>query len=80
MTEADKATQQIRLEKKQFMGMRNAYKESSPFIDDLLKWKDKMKEVAEDSGLRPSYLIKTMLESINMFEDGYEDDDDDEVE
>jgi len=69
---AKEVPEQIRVEKRQFMGKRNAYKEASPFIDSLLGFKDKMIEVANDSGLRSAYLIKDILDMLGFYEDGDE--------
>lgn len=66
---------EMRIEKKQFMGKRNAYKEASPFIDDLLKFKDKMTEVANDAGLRSSFLTKEILDLLGFFDDEFSEDD-----
>lgn len=71
---------EMRIEKKQFMGKRNAYKEASPFIDDLLKFKDKMAEVANDAGLRASFLTKEILDLLGFFEDEFSEDESEEEE
>jgi len=68
----------MRIEKKQFMGKRNAYKEASPFVDDLLKFKDKMAEVANDAGLRSSFLTKEILDLLGFFDDEFSEDEDSE--
>lgn len=69
---------EMRFEKKQFMGKRNAYKEASPFVDDLLKFKDKMTEVANDSGLKSSYLTKEILDLLGFFDDEFSEEDEEE--
>ena len=71
---------EMRLEKKQFIGKRNAYKEAAPFIDELLLFKDKMREVADDSGLRLNYLMQEVLGILGFFEDDYDTEDEAEEE
>lgn len=76
---AKEVPEKIRVEKRQFMGKRNAYKEASPFIDSLLGFKDKMIEVANDSGLRSAYLIKDILDMLGFYEDSDEFDEEEDA-
>ena len=87
MASQDKSAKVMRPEKLQFMGMRNAYKVTSELIDPLLAWKDQMNEIADESGLNASYLIKEMLTQLGIIdpvfevpEDGVEDDDTDNTD
>lgn len=70
MTEekTEKTEKTIRREKAELIGKRNLLKFISPHVDELLKIKDGVIEIADDSGLDSDYALRWTLDQLCFFE------------